>query len=409
MKPEAQPIANKREAVGTIAIALAMYSVLLVAYALMAADRYLFPVLAVNVRQEFGFSLAGTGLLSTVFSLGLGIGGLPTGYVLSRFSRKSVLLVGIAIFSGATAATTIATGFPSMLACLAASGVGEAMLATAVFAIAASYFTRYRATAIGANSVFYGIGGFVGPILAALILVSYRNWRAPMIAFGLFGFLLIGVIVFTVRPWFSEAQGVSEVRISDTRGALSLLNVNTIVLTIMSAIAGLAIYGILGMYPTFLRENLHYSATAAGFVVSFYGIGSLGAVAGGWIGDRFPPRLVLGSAFTGLAILGYLFFQPGEPAPVREILMLFCGIFGSCVIWVNLAGYHVKALRSSLAGRGSGMFVTSFYGPAAFSGYLIAGLASHWGWMISGEIQITLLCGIGAILVFALRPHQMCL
>ena len=95
MKAEAQPMANKQEAVGTIAIALAMYSVLLVAYALMAADRYLFPVLAVNVRQEFGFSLAGTGLLSTVFSLGLGLGGLPTGYALSRFSRRSVLLVGI--------------------------------------------------------------------------------------------------------------------------------------------------------------------------------------------------------------------------------------------------------------------------------------------------------------------------
>jgi DHA1 family inner membrane transport protein len=409
MKAEAQPLANTQEVVGTTAIALAMFGVLLVSYALMAADRALFPLLAVNVRREFGFSLAGTGLLSTIFTLGLGLGGLPTGYALSRFSRRSVVLVGIAIFSGAIAATTIATGFAGLFVCLAASGVGEAMLATAVLAIAASYFSRYRATAIGAVSVSYGIGAFLGPILAALILVSFRTWRAPMIAFGVFGLLMIAVIVLTVRAWFSEAQGVSEVRISDTRGALSLLNVNTIVLTIMSAIAGLAIYGILGMYPTFLRENLHYSATAAGFVVSFYGIGSLGAVAGGWIGDRFSPRLVLGTAFTGMAILGYLFFQTWASAPVREILMLFFAIFGSCVIWVNLAGYHVKAMRSNLAGRGSGMFVTSFYGAAAFSGYLIAALANHWGWMMSGEIQVTLLCGIGALLVFALRPRQMCL
>jgi DHA1 family inner membrane transport protein len=110
-----------------------------------------------------------------------------------------------------------------------------------------------------------------------------------------------------------------------------------------------------------------------------------------------------------MAILGYLFFQTWASAPVREILMLFFAIFGSCVIWVNLAGYHVKAMRSNLAGRGSGMFVTSFYGAAAFSGYLIAALANHWGWMMSGEIQVTLLCGIGALLVFALRPRQMCL
>jgi MFS family permease len=409
MRAEAQPVANKQGAGGTIAVALAMFSVLLVGYALMAADRELFPVLAVNVRREFGFSLVGTGLLSTIFTLGLGIGGLPTGYALSRFSRKSVVLVGIAIFSGAIAASTIATGFAGIFACLAASGVGEAMLATGILAIAASYFSRYRATAIGAISFSYGIGGFVGPILAALILVSYRTWRAPMIAFGAFGFLTIGVILIAVRAWFSEAKGVSEVRLADTRGATSLLNVNTIVLTVMSAIGGLSIFAIMGMYPTFLRENLHYSATAAGFVVSFYGVGSLGAVVGGWIGDRFSPRLVLGIAFAGMAIQGYLFFQTWEPEAVREILMLFFGIFGSAVVWVNLAGYHVKALRSSLAGRGSGAFVTSFYGPSAFSGYLIAGLASRWGWMRSGEIQITLLCAIGALLAFALRPRQMCL
>ncbi|HVB98472.1 MAG TPA: MFS transporter, partial [Candidatus Dormibacteraeota bacterium] len=353
MNPEASPSPDKQEADGSLTIALAMFSILLVAYVLMAADRYLFPVLAVNIRREFGFSLSNTGLLTTIFTLGLGIGGLPTGYALSRFSRKSVLLAGIAIFSGATAATTIATGFGSMLACLVASGIGEAMLATAIFALGANYFSRYRATAIGAITLCYGIGGFVGPILATLVLVSYGTWRAPMLAFGLFGFLMIGVIALTVRSWFSEARGVSAVRANDAQGAPSLLNINTIVLTILGPIQGLGVYGVLGMYPTFLRENLHYSATQAGFVVSFYGIGALGAVVGGWIGDRFPPRLVLGTAFVGLAILGYLFFQTWEPMYVREILMLFCGLFASALIYVNVAGYHVKAVKSGLAGRAS--------------------------------------------------------
>lgn len=50
-----------------------MYCVLLVSYMLMAADRYLFPVLAPDIRKAFGFSLANTGLLSTIFTLGLGL------------------------------------------------------------------------------------------------------------------------------------------------------------------------------------------------------------------------------------------------------------------------------------------------------------------------------------------------
>ena len=125
-------------------IAIAMYCVLLVSYMLMAADRYLFPVLAPDIRKAFGFSLANTGLLSTIFTLGLGLGGLPTGYLLARYSRKMVLLTGIVIFSAATALTTVVPGFWTMLVCLAAQGIGMSMLATSMFALAASYFSGYR-------------------------------------------------------------------------------------------------------------------------------------------------------------------------------------------------------------------------------------------------------------------------
>src|SRR5258708_25838142 len=125
-----------------------MYCVLLVAYCLMAADRYLFPFLNSDVRKEFGFSVPTIGLLSTIFTLGLGIGGLPTGYLLSRFSRKTVLMLGIAIFSGATMLTTVAAGFWTMLLCLAVTCIRMASLATSRFALPASYFLNFPAAAI---------------------------------------------------------------------------------------------------------------------------------------------------------------------------------------------------------------------------------------------------------------------
>src|SRR5580704_18219200 len=128
----AQPAPVRAESAAR-SVAIAMYCVLLVSYVLMAADRYLFPVLAADVRRDFGFSLSNTGLLSTIFTLGLGLAGLPTGYLLSRFSRKTVLLIGIAVFSGATALTTVAVGFSSMLVLLAARGIGMSMLATSMF------------------------------------------------------------------------------------------------------------------------------------------------------------------------------------------------------------------------------------------------------------------------------------
>src|ERR1700722_338299 len=80
----------EREQTGTPSVAIAMYCVLLASYILMAADRYLFPVIAPAVRREFGLSPATTGLLTTIFTLGLGVGGLTTGYILSRFPRRAV-------------------------------------------------------------------------------------------------------------------------------------------------------------------------------------------------------------------------------------------------------------------------------------------------------------------------------
>ncbi len=124
----------------------------------------------------------------------------------------------------------------------------------------------------------------------------------------------------------------------------TLANRNTVILTILSVIHGLSMYGFLGLYPTFLRENLHYSATDAGTVIGFFGIGALTSIGGGWLGDRFSPKLVLSGSLLSIAVLGYLFFQPSLTMLAREILTCIYGIAGSAVLYVNLAGYHVKSL-----------------------------------------------------------------
>ena len=385
-----------------------MYGVLLLAYSVNAADRQLFPLLAHDVRVQYGFSLSDTGLLTTIFTLGLAVAGLPTGYLLARFSRKTVVLLGIGIFSTGTALTVMAHGFPDMLVYLAATGIGEAMQLTVMIAIAANYFVGYRAAAIGSMNVFFGLGAFSGPILGGVLLTSYRSWHAPMIAFGIFGFLMIAIIALSVRPWFSETQRAADAR-ADRLGAPTLLNRNTIILTILSVIGGLVLFGFTGMYPTYLREGLHFTPKSAGFVASFYGAGALLSIFGGWLGDRFSPRIVLSAAFFCIATLGYLCFHGSEAVLLRALLTCAYGAIGSGTIYVNLAAYHVKAVRGNLSSRASGMFVTSLYAAAAAAGYLMGGIAGRDGWAAAGEIQVSLLSVIAGALALALQPEQMSL
>jgi MFS family permease len=227
-----------------------------------------------------------------------------------------------------------------------------------------------------------------------------------MVCFGILGFLAIIVIALRVDPWFTE--GDTRIREqADRGGAPTVANRNTILLTVMSLIGGLVMYGYLGMYPTFLREGLQYSPTAAGTVMSFYGLGALGSIAGGWLGDRFSPRLVLSSTFFCTAALGYLLFHGSGAFVPQAILSFLWGLIVSGVIYVNLAGYHAKALRSNLASRASGIFVTSLYGSAAFAGYLVGWIATRAGWTTAGEIQISLLSVVAGGLALALQPDHM--
>lgn len=397
---------NSTDPAGSRTAALAMYGVLLLAYSVNAADRQLFPLIAHDVRVQYNFSLSDAGLLTTIFTLGLAVAGLPTGFLLARFSRKTVLLFGIAIFSTGTALTVLARGFPDMLVYLAATGIGEAMQLTVMIAIAANYFVGYRAAAIGSMNVFFGIGAFSGPIFGGVLLTSYRTWHAPMIAFAALGFAMIAVIALAVRSWFSETHRAADAR-ADSRGAASLRNRNTVILTILSVIAGLVLYGFTGMYTTYLREALHYMPRDAAFVQSFYGFGALLSIFGGWFGDRFSPRAVLSASYFAIACLGYLCFHGWEAILPHIILTCVYGAIGSGTIYVNLAGYHVKAVQSGLSSRASGMFVSSLYAAAAAAGYLMGGLANHAGWAAAGEMQISLLSAIAALLALTLKPKEM--
>src|SRR5271170_3475999 len=188
------------------AIAIAAIAVLIVSYAVNAMDRTLFPLMLTDVRREYGFSLPQAGLMSTIFTLGMTLAGLPTGYLMSRYSRKTVIQVGILIYSAATVITVTAVGFADMLFYRAITGIGEAMQLTALLAVFSSYFSRYRATGVGILNYAYAGGAVIGPALGARLLVEFGTWRAPMIIYGIIGFAMMVLIAGVVRPNLSETN-----------------------------------------------------------------------------------------------------------------------------------------------------------------------------------------------------------
>lgn len=391
---------------GTRVVALSMFGLLLVSYTLMSADRYLVSMLGTDIRAALGLSLPQMGALTTMFTLGIGIAGLPAGVLIARTSRRTVVLLGVALFSIATLLFTQATGFVSMFLFIVMQGVGMSFLATSMFALSASYFASSRVAALGIVNVCFGLGSFLGPWAIGNIRTSTGTWQPPMLIFGVTGIVIAVLIAATVRPWLTETKGTSA-HGETTGGADSLMNRNTIIFSVLSALYGLTVYGFLGLYPTFLRDVLKFTPAEVGGIMPFFGLGSLAAFFGGQLGDRFSTKVVLSSSSLVLTVLGFFLYVPGLDPGMYKLMALGIGIFGAAIVYTNLAGGHLKALRRSLAGKGSSMFVSSVYAGGALGGYLMGVLVANWGWGVAGQIQVSLVSLIAAVLVLGVRTTEL--
>jgi MFS family permease len=395
------PIVSPPVSSPRLPMAVALISLVLLAgsYVVNAMDRQVFPVLLTPIKAEYGFSLGQAGLLSTIFTLGIGLSGVPAGYLLDRLSRKSVIIVGILVFSGFTLLTAIATGFWDMLVFRALSGVGEALQNAALFSAVGAYFFARRSMALGSLNFAYGLGGFLGPVVGAQ-LAGTNQWRIPLVIYGLLGVAFCVVIGLGIRKTFTERQEVAgDVGVRGDAGHVParLYNRNIVLLATAAVVVGMSMYGYIGLYPTFLVTQLHWPSGQAALAASMFGLGALLGIPAGWLGDRVNQRaLMIVSLLVG-AVVGYLLFNGPTGAVVQYVLSFAEGAIASGFLFVNIYSAMQRSVRPHLIGRASGVYVSAFYIPAAFAGYLFSALVAGTGWGGAAIWQLTVLPLIGVV------------
>jgi MFS family permease len=380
-----------------LATGLAMVMLVLVAasYVVNAADRQVFFVVLPAISNELGFSLASGGFLATIFTLGIGLAGVPAGYALDRYSRKTVMLIGIGVYSVFTILTALATGFFDMAIYRGITGVGEAMQQAALFSAAGAYFYRRRAMALGTLNFAYGLGAFFGPLFGGILLQAKGAWELPFYIYGVIGLIFVVVIYLVVPKAFTEqVDPGAEVSVAgevDARMPEQLLNRNIIIGIITAGVMGLSMYGYLSLYPTFLQEELGFSPSGAGFALSMFGIGALMGIPAGYIGDRFNQRWVIIAALVGAIITAYLLFFVAQSEFQHSVLSFLMGTFASGFLFVNVYSLMQRSVRTTIIGRASGTFVTSLYFPSALAGYLFGFLVGRFDWSGAALLQLMLL------------------
>ena len=283
--------------------------VLFVVYVFNFIDRQVLAILLDPIKEELAVSDTWMGVLSgPAFALFYTFAGIPIARWADRSSRRSIIALGLTLWSVMTAACGLARSFLELALARVAVGVGEAAGSPPAHSLISDYFPpERRATALS----IYATGVYVGAMIAFLLggwVLSAFDWRTVFVVVGLPGLLLALLVRLTVRE---PPRGHSERGPADA-GNVPLGEVlrflasrrSFVFIVLAASCAALSGYGVLAWGPAFLGRVHGMSGleigTSLGLIIGLGGSG--GAFLGGRLADvlgrRYPRWYMFLSALV---------------------------------------------------------------------------------------------------------------
>ena len=221
------------------------------------------------------------------------------GYLADRFSRRHVIALSLAIWSGVTWATGQATTYNELLATRAIMGISEAFYLPAALALIADYHfgpTRSRAVGMHQMGIYAGVivGGFSGYAADSPAL----GWRWMFEVCGLVG------VAYAV-PLFLMVKNSPVVEKLERHSPLSslrelLTNRSFLLLVLYFTLPAMAGWIVRDWMPAILKAEFGIGQGKAGVSATLYWMiaAILAAFVGGWGADRWMQRTDRGRIYT---------------------------------------------------------------------------------------------------------------
>jgi fucose permease len=302
-----------------------------------------------DLSSALGLGLAGTGLLVSALSIGLGIGVVAAGPLFDRYPRRrlfagSTLLAGVALLAVAPD-----DGFASWLLLMAITGLGIGAYDTLINAVVAQHFGVLSARPMSVMHSAASLGAVLGPLLVGWLSIHF-HWTASFTWIGAahvalaLGAFFVAFPVPDTRPVVSSAESPPD-RVRWT-GLLPFAGVAFAYVGIEAAMTIIAVpYATLALGLGAERGRLAISAFWLGLF-----LGRIGAIA-----LRRPldtSVLLAAGALAALLIFAAAIFA----APAPELPFLAAGLALGCVypVMISLAAQRFPHARGTAAGLAAG-------------------------------------------------------
>ena len=270
-------------------------------------DRQIINLLVDPIRADLGISDTQISLLQGfAFALFYGAVAVPLGRLVDSTNRKRIIVIGMVLWSIATALCGITRVFWQLFVARMFVGIGEATLSPATFSILADYFPRKsltRALSVITGSGFLGsglalmIGGLVfqkmldiGPVdLGVFGLV--RPWQMAFLAVSVPGLLFVIIIWLALREPPRISSSIENITtVPSWREAWRyLVNHRNVLWPVVFGFTFLAtmMFSLGAWVPTFFIRTYSMTATEIGGIFGLYFmiLGCAGVVSGGLLSD----------------------------------------------------------------------------------------------------------------------------
>ncbi len=325
-------------------------------YAVYAADRTVLASVLAVMAPALKLTNYQIGVLGSAQYIGVLCFVFLAGHLSDRYGRKSVLVIGLVVFTVFTWMIGFASSFLEAFVFRLISGFGEGIFWPVAMAAVASYFKERKGLALGIFYVGFDAGSVAGLSLGGVAYSFSGDWRTAFFAAPSVGLIVI-IGAAGLRSRFTSA-GDYAARIRLGRDALELLKQrNVVLMMIFALLATWASVWQVVFLPYYFFTVLHFGILSSALFSSVVSIsGGIGKIVLGGRSDVWKRNRLLAAISLAL-LVAYAVFFASSNLILNLVFALIMGFFSSSIFPIMQA--LMVDSCSGRAGTALGLTTTS--------------------------------------------------